>query len=459
MRSSASISPALAHRIALASLVSLTACDRSATESSPPPADVTSAPPQASTKIDAPAPFPREEGVAIVITRSLKAGEPHGIAMVDVDPDSKQFGTPLSRYPLPGLQDPPHHLYYSPAGRLYATGLDPKKSLMEIKLIRDATGRPQIKDVVFLDTGGQQVGEDMIWRTVQGQERFYVTFMGGDGSDPTNEGSVGYYDARTNKLLKVLARKRDPKKPDAPFILYPHGLSAYKNFLVVSSCIAPDLKSGIGNTVTLIDMNTDKLLATYLVADNPKHMSSTVEVLFMRSEIHPKLAPGLMVSTMLGNNLWYAPFDEGARGFGKFEKLFIGSEHETAVPLEFYTSTSKKFGPELYVSWGAPGVVKRFDLASVPKLVENTTAPIESGAGAHHLMFFKSKAGRELVAVQNNLLNLGTAMGPDLSAHTITVHDVTTGEKIATVDFRSEPWNRGVEYVDALFGAGYEHHH
>ena len=411
-----------------------------------------------STPSTSPTAFPREDGVAVIITRGLGEGQSHSIAMIDVDPESPRFGEILDQHFLEGLKEPPHHLYYSPAGRLYATCLDPAQSLMEIKLVRDATGKPVIEGVTAIDTGGQQVGEDIIWRTVNGQERFYVTFMGGDGSDPANEGSVAYFDAQTNQLLKVIDGRRDAEQPDKPFVLYPHGLSAYKNFLVVSSCIAPDLQSGIGNTVTLIDMNTDQLLHTYLVAENEADMSSTVEVLFLRPEIHPDFQPGLLVSTMLGNDLWYAPFDETQQTFGDFEKIFVGQDHGNAFPLEFYTSTTKKFGSEMFVSWCVPGVVKRFDLARVPELVENTTAPIVSGAGAHHMIFFQSASGRELIAVQNNLLNLGEALGPDLSAHTITIHDLETGEKLKTIDFR-ETYQCGVEYIDAIFGSGYEHHH
>ena len=74
---------------------------------------------------------------------------------------------------------------------------------MEVELERDATGKPVITDVVCIPTGGQQVGEDIIWRTVNGQERFYVTFMGGDGSDAANEGGVGYFNAANNSSVFI----------------------------------------------------------------------------------------------------------------------------------------------------------------------------------------------------------------------------------------------------------------
>lgn len=404
--------------------------------------------------------FPREEGVGIVITRALAPNTEHGIALVDMDPESETFGTILNHHFIKDLKEPPHHLYYSPAGRLYATVLDTEKSLMEIKLERDATGMPVITDVVYIPTGGQQVGEDMIWRTVNGQERFYVTFMGGDGSDQLNVGGVGYFNAASNELLGVIEGKEDPADPDKPFIKFPHGITAYENYMVVASCISPDLASGIGNTITLIDMKTDELLETYLVADNKEHLSSPVEVLFLRPEIHANFTdPGLLVSTMFGHNLWYSSFDTDKKRLGEFKKIFVGEDHGVSFPLEFYGNSSKAFGDELFLSWCVPGVVKRFDMAKLPELVENEAAPIESGAGAHHMFFFTTASGREVIGVQNNLLNLGTALGPDLSANTVTIHDIATGEKLGTIDFENGPAKCAVEYVDAIFGSGYAHHH
>jgi hypothetical protein len=148
-----------------------------------------------------------------------------------------------------------------------------------------------------------------------------------------------------------------------------------------------------------------------------------------------------------------------AKRLGAFQKIMLGDDEGIGIPLEFYGNSSQKFGAELFVSWSVPGVVKRFDMSKLPELVENTEAPIESGAGAHHMFFFTTASGREVMAVQNNLLNLGTALGPDLSANTVTIHDVSTGEKLETIDFEGGPSKSAVEYVDAIFGSGYAHHH
>ena len=83
------------------------------------------------------------------------------------------------------------------------------------------------------------------------------------------------------------------------------------------------------------------------------------------------------------------------------------------------------------------------------------------------MTFFSTRSGRKVIAVQNNLLNLGNAADDDptdvdfiakLNDHSITVSDLETGEHLGTVNFRSR-YNRGVENVEALFGSGFVHHH
>src|SRR5215467_1704041 len=112
-----------------------------------------------------------EESQALVLLRGLPTlGTKHSIAIVELDPEAKNFGAILQDFDIPSLTMPLHHLYYSPNGRLYATCLDPKSSLNEVSLSRNSSGAAVIKGVKTLDTGGQQVGEDIIWHTVNGKE-------------------------------------------------------------------------------------------------------------------------------------------------------------------------------------------------------------------------------------------------------------------------------------------------
>ena len=150
-----------------------------------------------------------EESQALVLLRGLPTlGTAHSVAIVDLNPEAANFGAILQEVELPNLALPMHHLYYSPNGRLYSTGLDPKCSLAEIGLSRNANGAAVINGVKCLDTGGQQVGEDIIWHSVNGKEYMFVTFMGGTGVDQPDCGSVGVFDPQSNAVIKIIQARK-----------------------------------------------------------------------------------------------------------------------------------------------------------------------------------------------------------------------------------------------------------
>ena len=83
------------------------------------------------------------------------------------------------------------------------------------------------------------------------------------------------------------------------------------------------------------------------------------------------------------------------------------------------------------------------------------------------MIFYTSASGRKLIAVQNNLLNLGNGADNDptdidfiakVNQHSITVHDLESSELLASINFR-EKYNKGIDNVEALFGSGFVHHH
>ena len=83
----------------------------------------------------------REESQAVVLMRALPTlSENHSIGIIELDPESENFGKLLAEYEQPDIKHPMHHLYYSPNGRLYSTGLDPNCSLAEIGLARGRFG-------------------------------------------------------------------------------------------------------------------------------------------------------------------------------------------------------------------------------------------------------------------------------------------------------------------------------
>ncbi|MGI9366860.1 MAG: hypothetical protein ACR2O8_16875 [Rhizobiaceae bacterium] len=404
----------------------------------------------------------REESQAMVLLRGLPTLDTsHSVAIVELDPESADFGKIISEFEQPNMTHPLHHMYYSPNGRLYSTGLDPECSLAEIGLERDSSGAPQIKGIECLDTGGQMVGEDIMWVNSNGKEYMFVTFMGGRGQP--DGGTVGVFDPQTNKVVKVIEALKSEVGEGKPFIMYPHGISAYKDRMVVTSTVHPDLATGVGNSVTIIDLNSLEPIQTIVVENEKpvKFPSSPVEVLFARPSIEPNIKPAIMVNTMFGFETWKIAYDENTKTFSKPEVVYSGVQNGTGVPLEFYGNET-----EMFISHALPGVVKRYDLSKLPELV--TSGPdIKAEPGAHHMIFFTSKSGRKLIAIQNNLLNLGNAADNDptdvdfiagINAHTITVHDLETGELLNKVNFR-ERYNKGVDNVEALFGSGFLHHH
>jgi hypothetical protein len=405
-----------------------------------------------------------EETQAIVLLRGLPTlGTSHSVAIVELDPEAENFGEILTEYEFSGFEQPLHHLYYSPSGRLYSTGLDPECSLAEVGLSRDATGAPVINGFECLDTQGQQVGEDIMWHSGNGTQYMFVTFMGGTGVDQPDGGSIGVFDAQSNELVKIIEARKSQVGEGEPYIMYAHGISAYQDRMVVTSTVHPDLATGVGNAITVIDLNILEPIENIVVEDAQPlgFPSSPVEVLFVRPSISPSATPSVLVNTMFGFEVWQIPYDEADKSFGVPEKVYDGATSGTAVPLEFYGNET-----ELFISHALPGVVKRYALDSLPKLVPSGP-DIVAEPGAHHMIFYSSASGRPLIAVQNNLLNLGDAADDDptdvdflakVNDHSITVHDLETGERLASVNFKDR-YGKGVENVDALFGSGFVHHH
>src|SRR3990172_9338183 len=256
--------------------------------------------------------------------------------------------------------------------------------------------------VKCLDTGGQQVGEDIIWHSVNGKEYMFVTFMGGTGVDQPDCGSVGVFDPQSNAVIKIIQARKSLVAKGAPYIMYPHGMSAYQDRLVVSSTVHPDLATGVGNAITIIDLNTLEPIQNIVVEDAKPvgFPSSPVEVLFVRPGIVPGVTPAVLVNTMFGFETWKIPYSEADKSFGAPVKAYDGVQAGTGVPLEFYGNAT-----ELFLSHAVPGIVKRYKLSSLPDLVPSG-ADIKAEAGAHHMIFCTTAAGRKVIAIHNNLLNL-----------------------------------------------------
>ncbi|MCT2560791.1 hypothetical protein [Chryseobacterium herbae] len=368
--------------------------------------------------------------------RSLK-GLQDGVAVIELDPEAPNFGHISSKLEL-GVGVLPHHLYYNQgANKLYTTALG-GSYLYQIKTEKDKNGQPKLVSATPINTGENTVGENLFFTN---DGRYFMTFMGGAGGP--KDGSVGVFNANNNQLIKTI--KAPIQANPNQFIMYPHGISVNeeKGIMMVTSTIHPDLTTGMGNTCTLLDMNTYELKETYLVADSQTDLSSPVEVLLLRGKF-PQYA---LATTMLGGDIWIAPYNAATKKYDAFSKIFDGSTQGLGWALEMYIDDNSK----LYVSFADPGKVLVFDISNLPqlKLLKTLTAD----KGAHHMVFFTTKKGKEVVAVQNNLLDI-----PNLNSGTISVIEIQTGKTLGTVDLRTK-YGILPESIEGTNGPGSYMHH
>ncbi|WP_313000474.1 YncE family protein [Chryseobacterium gleum] len=348
--------------------------------------------------------------------RSLK-GASDGMAVIELDPEAPNFGNISSKLEL-GIGVLPHHIYYNlDAKKMFTTALG-GSYLYEVKTGKDQNGQPKLISATSIDTGENTVGENLFFTN---DGRYFMTFMGGAGGP--KDGSIGVFNANNNQLIKTIKApiQSNPNK----FIMYPHGISVNeeKGLMMVTSTIHPDLTTGMGNTCTLLDLNTYEIKETYRVADSPTDLSAPVEVLLLRGKF-PQYA---LATTMLGGDIWIAPYNNTTKKYDAFTKIFDGSTQGLGWTLEMYIDDTNK----LYVSFADPGKVLVFDISNLPQLKLLKT--FDADKGAHHMAFFKTRSGKDVVAVQNNLLDL-----PNLNSGTISIIDINTGKKLGTVDLRNK---------------------
>ena len=316
-----------------------------------------------------------------------------GIAVLDVDPASERFGDILMTIPLPP-DLVAHHIFYDRSmTKAYLTALG-KAELHVIDMQRFPYRLKKI------DVSACQVGEDVIFS--EDNSTWYLTCMG------SNKVIVG--DVASDAITATI---------DMP-MPYPHGLAVHSGIdrvLVTSTVRHTDLGDP-GETVTVIEASTNKVLSTHKVSnkDTPSG-EAPVELLFVPGA-NPPVA---YVTNMYGGTLWALIWDEGLGDF-KTKQVFDVAEVGAGVPLEMYFN---KAVDRFYLTTAKPGHLHIFDISAGPtdlKLLKT----LPTGEGAHHVAFTKDE---KLAFVQNALLNL-----PGMSDGSITVVDLETQEVIASVD-------------------------
>jgi DNA-binding beta-propeller fold protein YncE len=320
-------------------------------------------------------------------------GRREGVAIIDVDPKSKNFGKIVT-----DLSIPPdvvaHHIFYNKdSSKAYITALGKG----ELRVI-DMKRKPYAFKTIEIPEC--KVGEDVVFS--DDNKRWYLTCMGAQ--------SVIVGDAVADKPLRSIALP----KP------YPHGIAIHEGIdrmLVTSTVRATDLKDA-GETITVVELSTGKPLASHKLSSKPSPAGEApVELLFLPAS-KPPLA---YVTNMYGGTLWVAAWNPAKKDFEVAQVFDFGSV-KSGVPLELYVNSK---GDRLYVTTAKPGHFHIFDIskdAKAPKLLKTLPA----AEGAHHVAFTKDW---RYAFVQNALLSL-----PGMSDGSITVIDLEKEEVVGSVD-------------------------
>ncbi len=321
-----------------------------------------------------------------------------GLAILDVDPKSPTFGKMLMDIPLPP-DLVAHHIFYNrDQSKAYVTALG--KSLLHVL---DMTRFPYRMKTV--ETPSCQVQEDIVFS--QDNRTWYLTCMGSS--------AVVIGDAMTDRPLKTVSAPA----PGTPFISYPHGIAIHNGIdrLFVTSTVRPSDLGEPGETVTVLEASSGKVLSTHKVSLKPSpSKAAPVEVMFS----HGAEPPVAHITVMLEGTLWAAVWNPNSKDFS-FQQVDDYSARGYGMPLEMLYNRK---GDRLFVSTAKPGHVHIYDNADPqhPKFLK----AIPAAPGAHHLVLSPDE---QYLFVQNSLLNL-----PGISDGSITVIDVTKGEAIASVD-------------------------
>ena len=301
-------------------------------------------------------------------TKPTQAFRKEGIAIIDVDPNSANFGKILTDMPLPHDMRNHHIFYNKDASKAYVTMLG-KPALHVLDLKRN----PYRTKVVSVP--GCEVGEDIVFS--EDNTRWYLTCMGSS--------TVIVGDAVSDKPIQTISTP----KP------YPHGIAIYDGIdrILITGTIKHDLTDP-GETITVIEASTGKPLNSHRVSDKPSPSGvAPVEVLF----IPGTTPPVAYVTNMFGASVWGAFWNPAKKDFDVQQVLDL-APLDGGVPLEIYFNAA---ADRFYLTTANPGQFHIFDIGDPknPRLLKTFPA---SGR-AHHAAF--TKDGR-YAFVQNNLLGL-----------------------------------------------------
>jgi DNA-binding beta-propeller fold protein YncE len=316
-----------------------------------------------------------------------------GIAIMDIDPDTSDFGKILMEIPLPP-DLVAHHIFFNrDRTKAYLTALG--KSLLHVI---DLTSFPyRLRPIPVPDC---QVGEDLA--VSEDNRTWFLTCMGSS--------TVIMGDAVKDQPIKTI---RTPDGGTAS-VLYPHGIAIHNGIdrVLITSTVKPDM-SEAGETVTVLEASTGNVLSTHRVSSKPSPAKAApVEVMFA-----PKANPPVVhITNMLEATLWVGIWDPTTKTFS-FQQVDDYGPRQQGMPLEMLYNMK---GDRLYVTTAKPGFVNLYDNTDPrqPKFLQ----AIPAAPGAHHSVLSPDE---RYLFVQNSLLNL-----EGMSDGSITVIDLTKGGKV-----------------------------
>jgi DNA-binding beta-propeller fold protein YncE len=315
-----------------------------------------------------------------------------GIAIIDVDPNSKTFGQTIQDIPLPA-DLVAHHIFYNrDQTKAYVTALGKAElRVMDMKKAPYAMKVIAVPDCI--------VGEDVVFS--DDNKKWYLSCMGSD--------TMVVGDAVADKPLKSV--KLQAK--------YPHGIAIHNGIdriLLTSTVRASDLGDA-GEVISVVEASSGKLLGTHKVSKKPSPSGEApVEILFVPGA-NPPVA---YITNMYGGTLWTAKWNPAKKDFEVAQAHDFNAD-KIGVPLEIYFTRK---GDRMYVTTAKPGHLHVFDTRNAlkPKLMKS----IPAGEGAHHVAF--TRDGR-YAFVQNALLNL-----PGMSDGSVTVVDLKAEKVVGSMD-------------------------
>ncbi len=321
-----------------------------------------------------------------------------GLAIIDVDPKSSGFGKILMDIPLPP-DLVAHHLYFNrDMSKAYVTALG--KTVLHVLDLKRFPYR--MKAVEIPDCSVQ---EDIVFS--DDNRTWFLTCMGSS--------NVIMGDARNDTPLKTIAAPL----PGDPFISHPHGIAIHNgiNRVLITSTVMPGDISQAGETITVLEAITGKVLSTHKVSLKASpSKAAPVEVMFS-----PRANPPIAhITNMLEGTLWMAAWNPKSKSFS-FEQIDDFGPREQGVLLEMLYNRK---GDRLYVTTAKPGYVNIYDNKDPrhPRFLQ----AIATAAGAHHMALSPDEG---YLFVQNSFLNL-----EGMSDGSISVIDLQKGEVVGSID-------------------------